>query len=149
MRFLCILNNHFNVIFITKYALITVDINQGVCNGKAVSFISQIAHSNAEQQLFAYSISVALIFSVKQIATFSICSCSTLNLNVIRQLNFVQEGKLICITSYLIFLCVCTYVALSELENKLALIFLGFKCDFLLDFSLEKYCSLSLVVQYL
>lgn len=49
MQFLCILNNLFNVIFITKYAQITVDINQGLSNGKAVSFISQIAYSNTEQ----------------------------------------------------------------------------------------------------
>lgn len=49
MQFLCILKNHFNVIFITKYVQITVAMNQGLCNGKAVSFISQIVQSNTEQ----------------------------------------------------------------------------------------------------
>lgn len=49
MQFLCILNNHSSVIFIAEYAHITVDINQGLCNGKAVSFISQTAHTNTEQ----------------------------------------------------------------------------------------------------
>lgn len=49
MQFLCILNNYFNVIFITEYTQITMDINQGLCNGKAVNFISQIEHTNTEQ----------------------------------------------------------------------------------------------------
>lgn len=49
MQFLYILNNHFNVIFITEYTQITVDINQRLCNGKAVSFISQVTHTNTEQ----------------------------------------------------------------------------------------------------
>lgn len=53
MQFLCIQNNHLNVIFVAEYTQITVDINQGFCNGKAVSFISQIAHTNTEQELFA------------------------------------------------------------------------------------------------
>lgn len=49
MQFLCILNNHFNVFFIAEYTQITVDINQGLCNGKAVSFISQITDTNTKQ----------------------------------------------------------------------------------------------------
>ena len=49
MQFWLFKIHNFNVIFITKYAQITVDMNQGFCNGKAVSFISQIAHSNTEQ----------------------------------------------------------------------------------------------------
>lgn len=49
MQFLCILNNDFNVIFITKYAEITVDINQRLYTDNSGGVISQIAHLNTEQ----------------------------------------------------------------------------------------------------